>query len=295
MCVFVDNMLIHNKRLHPRRPCEPGEHYHGCMLHDMQEQNVRNSKSPVNRSRTPTSQCSASSLNLKRQKHYSTSSSNSALYSPRTSASQSPNWKSPSESSTPNKRYSVGAFPTTYDQINGLFYDAVDSSTSSSPLKSSLKTASHSNTKQKQKSKSTICLNTSLISAAADDTGKLDKRVNTVTFKCYDSPDKIIANLFPGIDGDREPKFLRKGHGAAQMAKTRTTHRDWINVGRSSSATGYYAAPTALSNDIRKPRSYSTSSDNKINKDRQRPQSYTNGTLFGIERDFVRLWCVLFV
>lgn len=270
-------MLIHNKRLHPRRPCEPGEHYHGCMLHEMQEQssNVRNSKSPtVNRSRTPSSQYSSSSLQShRRQRHHSTSSSNSALYSPRTSTPQSLNWKLPSDTS--NKRYSLGAFPSTYDQIYGLFHDAVDS-----PTKPSLKSGSGT----KQKSKSTICLNSALITAT--EIGKPDKRTNTVTFKCYDSPDEIIANLFPGIDDEQVPKFLRKGHGAAQMAKNRSTQRDWSTVVRSSSATGNYAH----SSDNRKSRTYSTSSDNNGNNNNDR-QRYGR-LLYGVERDFDNLWCV---
>lgn len=277
-------MLIHNKRLHPRRPCEPGEHYHGCMLHEMQEQasNVRNSKSPVSRSRTPSSQYSSSSMANQRgrQRNHSTSSSNSALYSARTSTPQSPGWKSPLE--TPNKRYSMGAFPSTYDQINGLFYDAIDS-----PSKSSLKSVGSNTDKTKQKSKSTICLNSSLITAT--ESGKPDKRGNTVTFKCYDSPDEIIANLFPGIDDDKEPKYLRKGHGAAQMAKQRSTQRDWLNVGRSSSATGNYA----ISSDNRKSMQRSLSDNNgTTSKDRYRSQSYSIGRLYGVERDFDNLWCV---
>lgn len=278
-------MLIHNKRLHPRRPCEPGEHYHGCMLHEMQEQTVRNSKSPVNRSRTPTPQCSSSSLaNQRRQRHHSTSSSNSALYSPRTSTPQSPIWKSSPDSNTPNKRYSVGAFPTTYDQINCLFnVDTIDA-----PSKSSLKSTNSSDTKQK--SKSTICLNSSLITAT--DGVKSDKRTNTVTFKCYDSPDEIIANLFPGIDDEKEPKFLRKGHGAAQMAKQRTTQRDWSNTTRSASATGHYP----VLSDHRKTRSYSTSSENiRCNKDRYQSQSCISDRLFSVKRDFDNLWCVIVV
>lgn len=276
-------MLIHNKRLHPRRPCEPGEHYHGCMLHEMQEMqaaNVRNSKSPVSRSRT-SSTSSSSMLNSRRQRQTSTSSSNSALYSPRT---PTPNWKLTGDTSTPNKRYSIGAFPTSYDQINGMFNDTVDS-----PSKSSLKSARNSDAKQK--SKSTICLNSSLITAS--ETGKPDKRSNTVTFKCYDSPDEIIANLFPGIDDDKEPKYLRKGHGAAQMVKTRPQpqQRDWVICGRSSSAAGNYATAS----DNRKTRPFSTSSDNSsaMHKDRyHRSQTNISGKLYSIDRDLHNLWCV---
>lgn len=288
-------MLIHNKRLHPRRPCEPDEHYHGCMLHEMQEQsaaNVRNSKSPVSRSRTPSSQYSSSSLATtpRRQRHHSTSSSNSALYSPRTiSTSQSPGWKSPLD--TPNKRYSMGAFPTTYDQINGLFYDAVDAT----PSKPSLKSINSNSDKMKAKSKSTICLNSSLITAS--ETGKSDKRgQHTVTFKCYDSPDEIIANLFPGIDDDKEPKYLRKGHGAAQMAKQRSTQIYWPNNVRSSSATGNYATTSdSRKSQTQQPRAYSACSDysgRASNRDRYRSQSHIIGRLYGIERDLDNLWCV---
>lgn len=288
-------MLIHNKRLHPRRPCEPNEHYHGCMLHEMQEQaaNVRNSKSPTSRSRT-SSTSSSSLLNQRWQRNPSTSSSNSALYPSRTPTPlQSLNWKLASDSSTPNKRYSTGAFPSSYDQINGMFYDTVDS-----PSKPSLKSPYNSNTKQK--SKSTICLNSSLITAT--DTGKPDKRANTVTFKCYDSPDEIIANLFPGIDDDKEPTYLRKGHGAAQMAKNRSQPRDWSINGRSSSAAGNYATAS----DHRKSRpisasgcdysSSSSSSPMAINKDRyHRSQTNIIGRLYSIDRDLNSLWCVLVV
>lgn len=280
-------MLIHNKRLHPRRPCEPGEHYHGCMLHEMQEHasNVRNSQSPVNRSRT-SSTSSSSMLNQRRQRNASTSSTNSALYSSRTPTPQSLNWKTPGDTSAPNKRYSIGAFPTSYDQIGGIFYDTVDS-----PSKPSLKSSSNSSD-AKQKSKSTICLNSSLITAS--DTGKSDKRSNTVTFKCYDSPDEIIANLFPGISDDKEPKYLRKGYGAAHMAKTRPPQRDWVIVGRSSSAAGNYATPS----DNRKTRTPNTSSDNyssgAIHTDRyHRSQTNINGRLYSIDRDLNNLWCVL--
>lgn len=278
-------MLIHNKRLHPRRPCEPGEHYHGCMLHDMHEEtsNVRSGASPVSRSRTP-SQCSSSSMqNQRRQRHHSTSSSNSALHSPRTPTPHSFNWKSPSETSATNKRYSLGAFPSTYDQINSLFNDVVDT-----PSKPSLKAVNSATTKQK--SKSTICLNSSMIGAS--ESGKPDKRNHTVTFRCYDSPDEIIANLFPGIDdADKEIKFLRKGYGAAQMAKHRTTPKDWSNYARSASATGNYA----VSSDNRKMRSYSNDNGGGGgggNKDRYRLHSYSNGRLHGLKRDFDNLWCV---
>lgn len=292
------NMLIHNKRLHPRRP---GDHYHGCMLHDMQEEpaSPRRSKSPTSRSRsqTPSSSSlhsSSTALYDRRSRHKSaTSASNSALNSPRTPTAPTLSWCT----STYNKRNSLGAFPTNEHQINSLFYDVVDA-----PTKPSLKSsAAINNSNAKQKSKSTICLNSSL-SPSASETGKSEKRSNTVTFKCYDSPDEIIANLFPGIgdatDAANEPKFLRKGHGAAQMAKTRSTPRDWSSAGRSSSATGNYAAPSATNtkhtsaNSERKTaaatRSLSTHSDNSCRK------TYVNGRLYSVERDFDNMGCVYF-
>lgn len=298
-------MLIHNKRLHPRRPCEPGEHYHGCMLHDMQEEpaSPRRSKSPTSRSRsqTPSSSSlhsSSTALYDRRTRPKSTSSSNSILHSPRTptnAAAPTLSWCT----STYNKRNSLGAFPTPAEhQIHSLFYDVVDA-----PAKPSLKPSivNHSNA-AKQKSKSTICLNSSM--AAAGDAGKSEKRSNTVTFKCYDSPDEIIANLFPGIgdatDTKAEPKYLRKGHGAAQMSKTRSVHKDWSLVGRSSSATGNYAAPStttitatpntnATSERKSATRSLSTHSDNSCRK------TYVNGRLYSVERDFDNMGCVNFV
>lgn len=267
--LIESEMLIHNKRLHPRRPCDAGEHFHGCMLHDMQEQSssVRNSKSP-NRSRTPTSPSRSSSvLSQRRQRNQSTSSSNSGLYSPRTSTPQPSQWST----STYNKRYSLGTFPNTYDQINSIFGDTVDS-----PSKPSLKlsaTSSVSKSDTKQKSKSTICLNSSVITGT--ETDKPEKRTNTVTFKCYDSPEEIIANLFPGIDDIQEPKYLRKGHGAAQMAKNRSsTHaKNWSNVGRSSSATGNYVSSTVPSD--------------------HRSQTFVCGRSHSVERDFSHFGCVI--
>lgn len=281
-------MLIHNKRLHPRRPCEPGEHYHGCMLHDMQEEpsspsNIRRSKSPTNRSRsqTPSSSSlhsSSTALYDRRSRHKSTSASNSALHSPRTPTIPTLSWCT----STYNKRNSLGAFPSE-QQINSLFYDVVDA-----PSKPSLKSSIANSSNSKQKSKSTMCLNSSLIPAT--ETGKTEKRSHTVTFKCYDSPDEIIANLFPGIGDatDVEPKFLRKGHGAAQMAKNRSMHKDWSIVGRSSSATGNYAAPNASSERKFATRSLSTHSDNSCKK------TYVNGRLYSVERDFDNMGCVNF-
>lgn len=267
-------MLIHNKRLHPRRSCEPGEHhYHGCLLHELEK--ARNSASPISRSRTPSSQYSSStSLNQRRQRNNSHNSSHSTA--------NLSNSRSPSIAS--NKRYSIGAYPHPSDIINQLFVDVVDS-----PTKSSLRSKSVGDQSHKEKSKSTICLSSSL-ATAGENGGKMDKRgQHSVTFKCYDSPDQIIANLFPGID-ECETKYLRKGHGAAQMARNRSTQRDWPNLVRSTSTIDNYAT-----NDTRKLRSYSTSSDNSANsKDRYRSQSYTpTGRLFSVERDFDHLWWVI--
>lgn len=296
-------MLIHNKRLHPRRSCEPDEHYHGCMLHDMEEikPNTRRSISPLNRSTTPSSQYSSlSSSSQKRHRNKSESSNHSVSYATQTSTPQPINWRSTSITSTSNKRNSIGAYPTSYDTFNGLFYDVLDapvaSKSSSDNRNKSIRNDNNNGSSgcdknHRQKSKSTICLNSALITSG--ESGKSDKRHHTVTFKCYDSPDEIIANLFPGID-DKESTFLRKGHGAAQMIKQRSNQKDWQHILRSTSASGNYA--TATTTDKRKSRSYSTTSDNNNsnNKIRSRPHSYAIGSrLYSVERDFGHLWWVL--
>lgn len=273
-------MLIHNKRLHPRRSCEPNDdhhhhHHHGCLLHDMEVErsNVRNSASPISRSRTPSSQYSSlSSLNQRGQRNNSQNSSHSTA---NLSTSRS-------SSIASNKRYSIGAYPYPSDIINQLFVDVIDS-----PTKSSLRNnKSVGDQSLKEKSKSTICLSSSS-AIAGESGGKTNKRgQHSVTFKCYDSPDQIIANLFPGID-ECDTKYLRKGHGAAQMARNRSTHRDWPNLVRSTSVFDNYAT-----SEMQKLRSYSTNSDNSANlKDRYRSKSYTpTGRLFSVERDFDHLW-----
>lgn len=268
-------MLIHNKRLHPRRPCEPNEHYHGCMLHEMEEQRANSSRNSIASPSTPNRSATPSS-------RYSSLSSLAHQRRPRTTSTSS---TATSISATPNKRNSIGAYPHPSDLFSA-YYDTVDSA-ATTRLYSKNASGGDRTAKaaaNKAKAKSTICLNSSLITPSA--MSKSDKRhSNTVTFKCYDSPDEIIANLFPGI-GDTETPYLRKGHGAAQMAKNRTTHKDWTNVGqRSKSAMGNYAA----SNDGRKLRSYSTSSDNSISG---KERSHTIGgtsRLYSVERDFNHL------
>lgn len=270
-------MLIHNKRLHPRRPCEPNEHYHGCFLHEMEEQRTasssRNSSSP--------SQCTTPSC---RYNSLSSLSSSTQRQRPRSQLNLS-RTTTPStydaKLSASNKRNSIGAYPNASDLFSA-YYDTVDSK---APAKQTNSRNFDSKSIDKTKAKSTICLNSSLVSASA--TGKSDKRHNhTVTFKCHDSPDEIIANLFPGIDEIDTP-YLRKGHGAAQLAKNRTTQKDWSNTPRSTSAMGNYAAS---SDNNRKNRTYSTSSDNSVNnKERYRPVSSIGSRHYTVERDFDRL------
>lgn len=300
-------MLIHNKRLHPRRSCEPDEHYHGCMLHDMEEikSNTRRSISPLNRSTTPSSQYSSlSSSSQKRHRNKSESSNHSVSYATQATTPQPIIRRSTSITSTSDKRNSIGAYPTSYDTFNGLFSDVLDAPDASktsfdNKINKSIRndenvSSSGCDRSHRQKSKSTICLNSALITAG--ESGRSDRRHHTVTFKCYDSPDEIIANLFPGID-DKEITFLRKGHGAAQMIKQRSNQKDWQHIMRSTSASGNYATATATT-DKRKSRSNSTSSDNNNsnNKIRYRPHSYAIGSrLYSIERDFGNLWWVFLI
>lgn len=253
-------MLIHNKRLHPRRPGEHGEHYSGCVLHEIEQQQLdrrANSMSPTNGCCTSSSRYSSmSSLNQRRHRTMSASPTNLVLPRP----TQSPflfHSKHP-VTSTP-KRNSVGAFSTA-----SVF------SNSSSVLDSDDSMA------RAKKSKSTICLNSSNGGVAHKSHTKPNCSVH---FESYDSPDAIIATLFPDIDF-KETTYLRKGHGAAEMAKRK-------NTGKLPAAN--YRSASALANlgsESRKARSCSTSSDTSSQPRFYQRPSYSTGRLASIERDF---------
>lgn len=261
-------MLIHNKRLHPRRPGEHGEHYSGCVLHEIEQQqhdrNV-NSMSPTNGYTSSSRYNSMSSLNYRRPRTMSASPTN--LFLSRTTPQ--PFNLRPLASSTP-KRNSFGTFS------NGSVFS------NSSSLHDSDDSIAHvrNDTKMtnKVKSKSTICLNSHIGGHTAN---KLPtKPNNTVHFETYDSPDAIIANLFPDIDF-KETTYLRKGYGAAEMAKRKNNNR-LLTVPnyRSASALANYGS------DNWKTRSYSTSSDTSSQQRIYQRQSLSAGRLASIERDF---------
>lgn len=262
-------MLIHNKRLHPRRPGERGEHYSGCVLHEIEQQQhdrQANSMSPTNGCCTSSSRYSSMS-SLNHHRHRTMSASPTNFFLSRTTpppSSFSLSSKRP-VFSTP-KRNSFGAFSTASVFSNSS--SVLDSDDSMAP-----RTNNESKITNKVKSKSTICLNSS-------NGGKLHSKPNcSVHFESYDSPDAIIANLFPDIDF-KETTYLRKGHGAAEMAKRKNNSKFGAANYRSASALANYGS------DNRKTRSCSTSSDtssqHRIN---QRP-SLSTGRLASIERDF---------
>lgn len=260
------------KRLHPRRPGEHGEHYHGCMLHEIEENSrSRNSMSPTNRSLNSSRYSSLTSLN---QHRYRPASSASNYSTSTLSRSPPPSAYHFTATSTP-KRNSIGFYSTSSILSNSSMQDSDDSMTRFKSI------FSDANDAGKIKSKSTICLNSSDGDSGVGSRGNsVEKRNGTVTFKMYDSPDEIIANLFPGIN-DKETTYLRKGHGAAQMAKY-TNRPAIVNGARSYSALGNYAS------DNHKNRSYSTSSEASSNsKERTYYRSSAGSSRLGsVERDF---------
>lgn len=288
-------MLYHNKRLHPRRPGEHGDHYNGCVLHEIEEQQYhRNSVSPTTNRCSPTSRYSSmSSLNQRRNRNTSTSSmsnhSTSNSYLTRTPPPLSFNLRLPI-TSTP-KRNSIGDFSNSSAMSNSSVPDSDDSLVRFQ--NAFFNDVHHSN---KVKSKSTICLNTSNGETGSGGGGvngkrasSVDKRNSMVTFKTYDSPDEIIANLFPDIDY-KETTYLRKGHGAAQMAKYHNHHNYKIAVNNNNNNNASHSALGNYVNDSGKTRSYSTSSDNSCNgRDRLYQRASVGGRLSSVERDFANI------
>lgn len=253
-------MLIHNKRLHPRRPGEHGEHYSGCVLHEIEQQHHdrrSNSMSPTNGCCSTSSRYSSlSSLNPRRNRPMSAS--------PR--ATPPPFSFHPRQpvTSTP-KRNSFGAFST------------VSAFSNSSSVLDSDDSMARAGNESKVKSKSSICLNSSNGGVA----NKSHSKPNcSVHFESYDSPDAIIATLFPDIDF-KETKYLRKGLGAAEMAKRKNSSKFAVGTNyRSASALANYGI------ENRKTRTSSTSSDASSQQRIYQRQSLSAGRLASIERDF---------
>lgn len=271
-------MLIHNKRLHPRRPGEHGEHYSGCILHEIEQQKhdrLANSMSPTNGCATSSSRYSSmSSLNHRRHRPMSASPTNLLLARATPPSSPFSLHSRQPVSSTP-KRNSFGAFSSaSVFSTSSSVLDSDDSSVARAKYEPKIT--------NKVKSKSTICLNSSAIA------NKLNSKPNcSVHFESYDSPDAIIANLFPDIDF-KETTYLRKGHGAAEMAKRKNNGKLAVANYRSASALANYGS------DCRKTRSYSTSSDTSSQQRIYQRPSFSTGRLASIERDFETIrYCVL--
>lgn len=272
-------MLIHNKRLHPRRSCDHSDHHHGCLLH------MESSTTDARRSISPINENMSSSLSahprMGRQRNVSSPSSLSVTFASPEITQQPMKRRAASTISTQKNRNSLGAYPTSYDTFSVLFGDTVDTAKDTTQ---SDRASDRSCYKNRLKSKSTICLSSAVSYS--------NEMRNTDNRKCYDSPDQIIANLFPGIN-DRETTFLRKGHGAVQMLKNKTNQNCWSNTVRSKSATGNYAMPNASH------KLCSTGAQtNKLtasNKNRYRSHSYAIGgqILANVDRDFMNLRWVI--
>lgn len=265
-------MLIHNKRLHPRRPGEHGEHYQGCVLHEIEQQhNQRDSLSPTHRSTNSSRYSSISSLNQRRTNR----STPSSLSNYSMSSTYLVNGSS-SKASTPPLKYSsqrnsMGDFSnTSILSNNSSIQDSDDSLTR-------LKNNANDSKFDKNQSKSVVCLHTHIKANGNNVSGK--KNGSTVKFKAYDSPEEIIANLFPSLDvTDSKTTFLKKGQSLKQTK---------LNGNCRSVCAG-------LNNCVNcqkiegKSRSYSTSSDGSSTA-RERAQHRQVGRLKSAERDFENL------
>lgn len=266
-------MLIHNKRLHPRRSCEHNEHHHSCVLHGMESSITDN-----RRSISPTN---ANARTGRQRRNMSSPSSLSVTFASPEIMPQPIKRRSASTMNTPRNRNSIGSYPNSYEAFSVLFGDTVDASKNTTKMDKERERGCY---KDQLRSKSTICLSSAVSSS--------NEMRNTDSCECYDSPDQIIANLFPGIN-DKETTFLRKGHGAVQMLQHKTNQQTWSNTVRSKSATGNYAMPNA-SQKLR-PSGAHTNELTASNKNRYRSHSYAIGgpVLANIDRAFMNLRWVI--
>lgn len=269
-------MLIHNKRLHPRRPGEHGEHYQGCVLHEI-EQQQRNTLSPTQRSTNSSRYSSISSLNQRRStpsslSNYSTSST--YLLNGVSPKSSTPPLKYSTYGSNSSKRNSVGDFSNSSILSNNS--SVQDSDDSLTRFKNTLNDAKMAN---KNQSKSVVCLHTHIKANNGTLATNGKKNGNTVKFKTYDSPEEIIASLFPSLDvTDNKTTYLKKGQSLKQAK---------LNGNCRSVCAGLNNC-MACQKAENKLRSYSTSSDSSSIA-RERAQLRQNGRLMSAERDFENL------
>lgn len=162
--------MYYNKRLHARRPGEHGEHYQGCILHELEQQrNTRNSVSPQ-RSNGSSRYSSLSSLNQRKSRH------------------STPTAKI---TTSDNKRNSLGDFSNSSVLSNSSVHDSDDSLSRFKALVNSTRTNAN-----RSKSIPSLHVRTSP-----------QKQFAPVQIKSCNSPDEIIATLFPVTE------FLTNGKG----------------------------------------------------------------------------------
>lgn len=243
--------MYYNKRLHPRRPGHHGEHFQGCILHEIeQQQSERSSVSPQRSSISP---------------HRST---NSSRYSSMSSLNQRKPWNFSTTTATKsttnlnNNRNSIGDFSNSSVLSNSSVQDSDDDSLSRfrAMIYSSSAKIGNSN-----KSKSTICLNSS-----RNNEQKGDSKVRS-----YDSPEKIIADLFPDV----------VDHANSKRIYVRQTKSPSGSCLRGSLGSGLNNL--SGQREYKNIRNYSTSSDtSSILKNRPHQPA---GRLLSVERDFENL------
>lgn len=238
-------IMFYNKRLHARRPGEHGDHFPGCALHDIEHQH-----------NTRTARSSLSPLQ----------SNGSSRYSSLSSLNQR---KSQSRHSTPsiklngdNKRNSLGDNSNNSNSSvlsNSSIHDSDDSL---SRFKAAVNGSGFAN-----RSKSVTSLN----SRASP-----QKQFSPVQIKSCDSPDHIIATLFPVTE------FQTGGKG--KCLNRSFSHNVTVN------GTGGGGGTDKRDYHYRNIRAKSTSSDNSSSlKSRTNGGRPSNGRLLSVERDFENL------
>lgn len=219
--------MYYNTRLHQRRPGEHGEHYQGCALHDLEHQRTtRSSLSPIQ-------------------------SNGSSRYS-----SLSSLYQRKSRQSTPQSRSSVEKRNSHDDNSNSSVQSKSSQHDSDDSLSRFKATVYESAGHKGSRSKSVTSLNNKRNSP--------QKTFGPVQIKSCDSPDHIIATLFPVTE------FMTGSKGKC--------NNRGINIENLS------ATPRK---DNRNLRAKSVSSDHSLSTKNRNDKP--NGRLLSVERDFVNL------
>lgn len=235
--------MYYNKRLHQRSPGEHGDHYPGCALHDIETgRSQRSSASPM-RSNGSSRYSSLSSLNQR---------------------------KLSSRHSTPTLKLTIG--------VNGNGNGKTNTSISKRDKRDSLGDNSNSsalsNSSVQDSDDSLSRFKAAVNGSRSKSVGSLNSRISpskqqygAVQIKSCDSPDQIIATLFPVTE------FQTGGKGKC------------INRSYSSGLNG--SGTGKRDYHYRNGRGHSVSSDNSSSMKSRSTKSA--GRLLSVERDFENL------